>query len=137
MNEPRQKQFLAIGKEGCLFLSLIWHAENETGTYIDAYMTYLNMLARGLILENCYVNDIGKVFSLLMGNGWDCFKQEMDYQRQGMEKEITRMEKRPTPTVTSTHFVCTDGAGKVTYDPLSLDLSTWTPAKKYILRRKS
>lgn len=141
MTEPRQKQFLAMGKEGCLFFSLIECAEAKTGGYIDSYLAYLKflrtLLPSGLsyIEENCYVNDIGAVFSSLTGEKWTCTKEDVSHMKRPDELEITRLEKKTSPTVTATHFVVTDGNGKMMYDPLAASLDGWVPAKKYILRR--
>ena len=134
MTEPRQKMFLAIGKEGCLFLSMVNAAEDITKSYIDAFVVYRSLVSNGFLREDCYVNDLSKVFSLLTGQIWECTKEEMSYSCKPNEIEITRYERAGT-TATITHFVRTDGEGLVEYDPLSLDLSGWTPAKKYIFRR--
>lgn len=138
MNEPRQKQFLAMGKEGCLLFCLIECAEVKTGGYVDAYLAYLKFLRTVLpsdlsyIEENCYVNDIGMVFSSLTGEKWACTKETVSYVTKPNEFEITRLEKKTSPTVTATHFIVT---GKEMYDPLAASLDGWVPAKKYILRR--
>ena len=143
MNEPRQKQFLAAGKEGCLFFVLCQRAEGVTGAYIDSYLKYLYFTRTTLpgklfIMEdNCYVNDIAVLFSTLTGQAWTCTKEDVSYTLKAGELEITRLEKAVSPTVTATHFVGTDGTGFVDYDPLGADLTGWKPAKKYILRRTS
>jgi hypothetical protein len=151
MNDPRQKGFLSMGKEGCLFFSLVWHAEQGSGAYVDAYLSYLHFRSTRLpsgfpcIEENCYVNDISAVFSAMLGQTWVCEKRDVSSQTKSDELEVTRVEKRSSPTVTGTHFVCTDRQGVIVYDPMGADPSVydmsggdttkWTPAKKYVLRR--
>jgi hypothetical protein len=151
VNDARQKAFLSMGKEGCLFFSLVWQAEQQSGAYVDAYLSYLHFrttrLLSGLpcIEENCYVNDIGAVFSALLSQRWTCEKRDVATQTASDELEITRVEKASSPTVTATHFVCTDRARNVVYDPIGADPSAysmdggdktkWIPAKKYVLRR--
>ncbi len=136
MNPPRQKHFLLMGQSGCLLFSMIDVAEGICGCYIDSYLRYKDFLSQGIIKDDCYVNDLNRAFSLLTGQIWECTKEEMSYQCKPNEVEITRFEKQGTINLV-THFVHTDGAGLVEYDPLALDLSSWKATKKYIWRRKS
>jgi hypothetical protein len=55
------------------------------------------------------------------------------------------MEKKSSPTVMATHFVCTDRQRVIVYDPMGADpldydmsgrdTTKWIPAKKYVLHR--
>ena len=134
MSDARQKQFQAMGAEGCLFFSMTNYAETLRGGYIDSLRAYNDLLRAGTMTERCYVNDIAAAFSYLTGQTWTCEKRDVSAVPAKDELEITRLEKQGT-VATLTPFVCTDGFGNVTYDPLGADLSSWKAAKKYVFRR--
>jgi len=137
MNEPRQAQFLKIGNDGCYFLSILHLAENFTGTYIDAYQAYLQAIRAKQLLENCFVRDPAALMHKLTDFDWVVIKQDLTYELMPGELEITRYEKNVSPTQTLTHFVVTDGRGKIIYDPMGgspLD-SSWKPISLRIFRR--
>lgn len=113
-----QKAAVKIGEAGCYFLSILNIAEAETCIPFDAFAAYHSFTRTGVVRDDCYVLDAGKLMSRLTQRKYDCIKagpgHELpgDYILRPGEREILRYELNG-----EAHFVVGDGAGRVAFDP--------------------
>ena len=118
MNEPRQFQFYQIGMYGCQLLSMIHIAEGETGTYIDAYQTYLALIRKNLLRTDCYLLDHDPVLnSLTWGKKWVSSLEAPDYVLQSGEHEVQHWIWQESLSTLHEHYICPD------YDPYGASLT--------------
>ena len=69
-----QRIFLAIGKEGCYFLSLIWLAETIKGRRWDVVGEFFDMIEKRIVAPDGFILDASRVFTMLMDERWECVK---------------------------------------------------------------
>lgn len=136
MSEPRQAIMKALGAEGCYLLSIVYIAEKILKERVDAVELYIAAEFSKVIQPDCFVNDPGKLMQMMVPGKWQMHKEPMAYKPMDDEYEITRYE-RSTPAGLLNHFVVTDGAGNVVYDPLggSLCVQFGKPVSKRIFRK--
>jgi len=146
MDAPRQKIMRTIGENGCYLLCLVHIAEGIMARQIDAVRIY--ELARELscrhadgsrgpvITAECYIHGVPEVLTLLCGGTWTVRHAEKDEIPGVTEREILRFEREGTST-TYSHFVVSDGAGHVAYDPLgdSLTVAVGKLVSKRLIKR--
>lgn len=120
LNEPRQLQMKKIGDQGCYLLTIVHIAEQVLQERLDAVKIYEDVLAAGLITDDCYVKDSAGLLNSLVPVRYTCIKFDtLDQLPQDGDWEVLRYE-RPTPGVLYSHFVLGDGHGKVAWDPLGV-----------------
>jgi hypothetical protein len=132
----RQANFYQIGLSGCYLDCIVHLAEDYTKTYIDLYAVYLKGLVEKTIGADCFVFKPDVILSNLTKTWWTFSKEDLAYLCQPAEYEITRYEWQE-PSLLHGHFVVTDGAGLVLYDPFgkSATVVNGKPVSKRIFRR--
>lgn len=124
-----QRVLLAMGKEGCYYLSLIYHAEAIKGKPWDVVGEFQDMVDRKMIGPDGFIIDASKVFSLLMDEKWECIKAgeghplPLNYVLKSGEREVLRYEYTDDKGVVHAHFVSGDGRGGVSFDPMGVSES--------------
>lgn len=143
MSTPRQAQFYQIGLEGCYLDCIVHLAEDYTSKYIDLYDVFLKATTDKLIGPDpatgagaCFVYKPDVILSNLTKTWWLLRKEDMTYLCDPAEYEITRYEWQEVGTLHS-HFVVTDGAGMILYDPFgkSETVAHGHPVSKRIFQR--
>lgn len=137
MSSPRQKICEAIGAEGCYFLCIVWVAEHLLKERVDVVELYEAATYTNVMGEDCFVNDPAKLMKMMVPGDWVMAKYGVSYEPKEDEYEITRYERKVTGADLA-HFVVTDGAGGVVYDPLgeSLCVKLGRPVSKRVFRRQ-
>lgn len=111
----KQKIAEILGENGCYFFSILYLAEKISGKKFNPLDIYLDALAKRFIEKDCFINDAGKLLSMLTGQNWQHTKQDVSYIAKKDELEILYFEN-PTTLKTYGHFVV-GNKGKVEYDP--------------------
>lgn len=115
--QPRQVIAEQIGKYGCYFLSLIRAAEKIIGRRIDAIAIYEDVVKRGWMGPDCFMNRPNEVLGILTGEKWHVQHQSRLYKPKDGEIAILRFERKD-PSGSLTHFVLAGPDGQVVeYDP--------------------
>ena len=113
----KQKECLALGEEGCYFLSLLWIAERELGRDLDALAVFDEAKRRGWAGKDCYMANPAAMMTELLGKtctirkSWD-FTEKL----AGNQWDIW-LYKRAVTAKTYYHFVVVSD-DVVIYDPL-------------------
>ena len=124
MNPGIQLICKVLGDNGCYFLSMCYIAERLTGIRADVIDDFTAAQARGLIGEDAFVLDAGKLFSMMAHATYTCLKagpgHELpgDYHMDPDENEILRYEYTDAAGKVHAHFVVGDGQGSCWYDPM-------------------
>lgn len=136
MNIGPQKVAENIGKCGCLYLCYIKLANLLNVSFIndcyilgDAVTSYNYLLNKGVIDEDCYVNDAVKLLEHIMPD-----------KKFSVEKVYEMPTDAPDYFVTynGKHFTIANKAGEIVWDPLGEDhikVAKMTPAKSYRILR--
>lgn len=136
MNIGPQKVAENIGKSGCLYLCYIKLANllnvsfiNDCYIIADAVTSYDYLLNKGVIDEDCYVND-----PVLL------VKHIMPDKEFSVEKTYEIPNDAPDYIVTynGKHFTIANKSGEIVWDPLGEDhikVAKLTPAKSYRILR--
>lgn len=111
----KQKIAEILGENGCYFFSILYLAEKISGKKFNPLDIYLDSLAKRFMEKDCFVNDAGKLLSMLTGQNWRHTKQDASYVVKKDELEILYYENTTT-LKTYGHFVV-GNKGKVEYDP--------------------
>ena len=131
----KQKECLALGEEGCYFLSLLWIAENELGRGLDALAVFEEARRNGWAGEDCYMANPAAMMTALLGKTCT-IRKSWDFSEALLpnERDIW-LYKRETTGKTYYHFVAV-ADGKVAYDPLgeSNTVKHGKPQSRRILR---
>lgn len=114
-----QRVAALIGKAGCYFLCILRLAEKQLDRSLDVFHCYLLALTCGLMKENCYVEQPGKLLGMVSGGDWRVLKAgdgldsagrpydlPLSYELQPGELEIERWE---VPGAEEGHFILPDG----------------------------
>lgn len=127
-----------IGRSGCLYLCYIKLAHllnvlfiNDCYILADAVSSYASLLDKGVIDEDCYVNDPVKLLEHIMPDRK--FTIEKTYEIPGDAPDYI-------VTYNGKHFTIANRSGEIVWDPLGEDhipAAKMLPAKSYrILREK-
>lgn len=132
-----QKVAEIIGKSGCLYLCYIKLAYllnvsfiNDCYILADAVTSYDYLLSKGVIDEDCYVNKPALLAKHIMPDKE--FSVEKIY-------EIPNDAPDYFVTYNGKHFIITNKAGEIIWDPLGEDhiaVAKSIPAKSYRILRK-
>ena len=131
-----QKVAENIGKTGCLYLCYIKLAHllnvsfiNDCYILSDAVTSYNYLLSKGVIDEDCYINDPVKLVEHIMPD--KSFTVEKTY-------EIPNDAPNYIITYNGKHFTIANKAGEIVWDPLGeehIKVAKLTPAKSYRILR--
>jgi hypothetical protein len=115
-----QQIAIAIGKDGCYFLSIVRLAETFNKRKYDEIELYAEFVTSGLIGEDCYVINPSEMLAALTGERWSVTKEPSDYRVNAGELSIMRYEW-PRTGETLSHFVVGHSPGGIDYDPMFPD----------------
>jgi hypothetical protein len=140
-----QKLAKECGEFGCYYFSLCWLAEDTHGLRLDCLSEYADAKAKGLLDEQGYVKDGGKLFTFLCHasasytviKAGDGHPLPLDYKLLPGEREILRFEYVDSTGKIWAHFVVGDGNQKCLFDPWgnSNSVSKGTVVSRRIIRR--
>lgn len=129
LQDHEQTVLMAIGAEGCYLLSVKRIAEMETGKEFNPVDVYSTGLARGWVRSDCLMLDAASVLGWLTDMQWNKTNLVLPQKPDpvgGHFRYIIGEYTKKVPSKVYTHFVLLNEALQIVYNPLVLDMTSWT-----------